>query len=57
MKKVQLVFTDEQWEVIEDLKGIFGEKDAEIVRNVVLSWLSEKSLISERVKKQKGGEG
>ena len=45
-KRVLVSFTAAQWELIQKLRGEFGEKDANIVRNIVLSWLSEKSMIS-----------
>jgi len=35
---------------LEKLRGEFGDGDADIVRNIVLAWLSEKSLISTTVK-------
>jgi hypothetical protein len=34
-----------------------GRDDAEIVRNIVLSWLSEKSMISESAKRGAGAGG
>jgi len=49
-KRVQVAFTDGQWELISKLRGEFGEGDADIVRNIVLAWLAEKSLISTNVK-------
>ena len=55
IKRVQVTFTNEQWEMIESMKGEMGNTTAEIVRNIVLAWLAEKSLISERIKKKKGG--
>jgi len=53
-KRVQVTFTKEQWRLIERLRGILGNDDAEIVRNIVLSWLSEKSIITETIKKSLG---
>ncbi len=56
-KRVQVTFTEEQWRLIEMFRGIMGNDDAEIVRNIVLSWLSEKSIVSSAVKKEeKAGE-
>ena len=49
-KKVWVSFTEEQWKVIEKLKGLFGSTDSEVVRNIVLAWLAEKSIISSMVK-------
>ena len=49
-KRVQVVFTEQQWELISNLRGEFGKGDADIIRNIVLSWLSEKSIISTNLK-------
>ena len=43
-------FTEKQWELIKKLKGEFGDSDSDIVRNIVLAWLSEKSFVSDTVK-------
>jgi len=45
-KRVQVAFTRSQWDIVENFRGEFGEGDADIVRNIVLAWLAEKSLIS-----------
>lgn len=49
-KRVQVSFTENQWRMIELLRGELGETDADIVRNIVLAWLSEKSLVSSSAK-------
>jgi len=46
-KKIQVTFSNGQWNVIEKLKGTIGDTDSEIVRNIVISYLSEKSYIKE----------
>lgn len=51
-KRVQVTFNQSQWNLIEKLRGEFGEKDADIIRNIVLAWLAEKSFISSTVKKK-----
>ena len=51
-KRVQVSFTEKQWELLEKFKGELGESDADIVRSIVISWLSEKSFISSTVKKR-----
>lgn len=51
-KRVQVSFTEKQWELLEKFKGELGESDADIVRNIVISWLTEKSFISSIVKKR-----
>lgn len=49
-KRVQVSFTEKQWELISKLRNEFGDGDSDIVRNIVLAWLAEKSLISTSVK-------
>ena len=49
-KRVLVTFTYDQWQLIEVLKGSLGNGDAEVIRNIVISWLSEKSLISTNAK-------
>jgi hypothetical protein len=50
-KRVQVSFTEKQWRIIENLRGVLGDSDADIVRNMVISWLAEKSLITSYAKK------
>lgn len=57
-KRVQVAFTQSQWKLVENLRGEFGEGDADIVRNIVIAWLSEKSFISTVAKdKMRKGRG
>lgn len=51
-KKVQVSFSDKQIELLSSFRGELGETDAEIVRNIVISWLSEKNIISSVAKKK-----
>jgi len=51
-KKIQVSFSDKQIELLERLKGEFGETDADVVRSVVVSWLAEKSFISTVIKQR-----
>jgi hypothetical protein len=51
-KRVQITFTEEQWSLIERFKGVMGNDDAEVVRNIVLAWLAEKSVVAESVKRR-----
>jgi hypothetical protein len=51
-KKIQVSFSDRQIELLEHLKGELGETDADVVRNIVVAWLSEKSLITTIVKQR-----
>ena len=46
MKRVLVSLPDGTWKIVEsELKGKIGEKDSEIIRNIVISYLSEKSYI------------
>jgi hypothetical protein len=51
-KKIQVSFSDRQIELLERLKGEFGETDSDVVRNVVVAWLAEKSFISTVIKQR-----
>jgi len=52
VKRVQVSFTEGQWEVLERFKATMGETDADVVRNIVLAWLAEKSIITSEVKQR-----
>lgn len=52
--RVQVTFTKEQLELINKSKGFFGNTDAEVVRNIVVAWLAEKSIVSTTMKERKG---
>jgi len=54
VKRVQVTFTWEQWELIEKFRGIMGSDDAELVRNIVLAWLSEKSVVTSGKRRGEG---
>lgn len=51
-KKIQVSFSDKQVELLERLKGEFGETDADVVRSIVIAWLAEKSFISTVIKQR-----
>jgi hypothetical protein len=50
MKRVQITFSIEQWELIKKLKGEMGVADSEVIRNIVIAWLVEKSFITSTLK-------
>jgi len=50
MKRLTVQFTDEQWKLVDSVA--MGSTHAEKVRNIVLAWLAEKSLISTSAKKK-----
>ena len=51
-KKIQVSFSERQLELLDRLKGELGETDADVVRNVVIAWLAEKSFISTVIKER-----
>jgi hypothetical protein len=53
-QRIQVIFTQNQWDLIEKFRGEMGEDDSELVRNIVLAWLAEKSMISSTVKQRHG---
>jgi hypothetical protein len=54
MKRVMVNFTDEQWAMLDRFKGLFGNTDSEIVKYVVMSYLSEKTYIKDEIKSRQG---
>jgi len=46
--KIPVTFNDEQWKYIQEYKGILGNKRAEIIRNIVLNWILNKSSFKKR---------
>jgi hypothetical protein len=44
VKRIMLTLDDEQYKIIQSIKG-FGTKDAEIAKNIIIAYLSEKSYI------------
>jgi aryl-alcohol dehydrogenase-like predicted oxidoreductase len=51
VKRVQVTFTEKQWKLLEMFRGVMGNEDAEIVRNIILAWLAEKSVVASSAKK------
>jgi len=45
-KKIQVSFSDKQIELLDLFKGEMGDNYSDIVRSIVISWLSEKDFIS-----------
>lgn len=56
MPKIQITLSEKQLKLIERFRGTMGNTQSSIIRNIVLAWLSEKSFISESIKKQTGGD-
>ena len=51
-KKIQVSFSDKQIELLDMFKGEFGETGADVVRGIVLAWLSEKGFIGTLIKQR-----
>ena len=47
-KRVQVAFTESQWKLLEKLRGVFGDGDADIVRNI--HWSSVKRKTDDRTR-------
>jgi len=54
IKRVQVTFSPDQWRLLMKFKGVMGQTDAEVVRNIIISWLAEKSIISTEIKRNMG---
>jgi len=52
-RKIQVAFTPDQTIMLERLKGSLGKTYAEVVRNIVLAWLAEKSFIKDSLKERR----
>lgn len=50
MKKVLVSIPEGIYRLIQELKGVFGESDSEVIRTIVVSFLSEKGYLSKREK-------
>jgi metal-responsive CopG/Arc/MetJ family transcriptional regulator len=50
MRRVLVSLPSGVWKIINsELKGTFGERDSEVVRNVMIAYLSEKGYLSKKV--------
>ena len=52
MKRIHLSLTENQYELLNMLRGEMGNTDSEVVRNILIAWLTEKSFISSKIKKR-----
>jgi predicted DNA-binding protein len=51
-KKIQIILTKEQYELIQKLRGEMGNSTSEIVRNIIIHWLLENSFITSQIKEK-----
>ena len=45
VKHILVTLSDEQYKCVQFLKNKMGSSDAEVLRNIFLSWLAEKAMI------------
>ncbi len=45
MRRALVSLPDGAWRVIDELKGTLGDGDSEVIRNIVISHLSEKGIL------------
>lgn len=55
-KRIQVNFTEEQYNLLQQFKGELGNSDSEVVKIITLLWLSEKSLIPSTLKEKMLGD-
>jgi len=48
MKKILVSVPEGIFNIIRELKGKFGESDSEVVRNIVVAYLSEQGYLAKR---------
>ena len=47
-KKIQVSFSEKQYELLDYFKGEMGESSSDVVRNIVIAWLIEQDFIQPR---------
>lgn len=52
VKRIMVTLDNDQYEILKSLKG-FGSKDAEKIRAIIVSYLSEKSYLKTASQKEK----
>lgn len=50
MKKILVSLPEGIFKIVQELKGKIGESDSEVIRSMVISFLSEKGYLSKREK-------
>ena len=51
-KRIQVNFTKEQYDLLQKFKGELGNSDSEVVKIIILLWLSQNSLIPSTLKEK-----
>lgn len=50
--RILVTLTDEQREIVRSLVGPLGGSEAEVIKSIFIAWLSEKSVLTEVIKKR-----
>jgi hypothetical protein len=45
MRRAQVSLPTGVWKVIDELKGTLGDADSEIIRNIIIAYLSDKGIL------------
>ena len=56
IRRIQVNFTSEQYDILQNLKGELGNSDSEVVKFITISWLSEKAIIPSILKNKLAGD-
>ncbi len=56
IRRVQVNFTREQYDILQNLKGELGNSDSEVVKSITILWLSEKAIIPSILKNKLSGD-
>lgn len=52
VKRIQVSLPLKQWRILEKMRGEMGNSDSEIIKNIVTSWLVDKSIITTSLKRK-----
>ena len=50
--RILVTLTDEQREIVRSLVGLLGGSESDVIRSILLAWLSDKSVLTEIIKKR-----
>lgn len=52
MRKVLVSIPEKVFETVRELRGTYGDSDSEIIRTILISYLSEKGYLTKRVENE-----
>lgn len=50
LEQIQVSFSRNQYKSLQKFKGEFGDSDAEVIRSIILIWLTENSFTLDSIK-------